>query len=193
MRTAYWDSGDPEMYFDNPNLRWGSPSYLLEAGDPGYVPPLPTVNQTNQKKKRMKHNKFWPGPPGRPSHLAQNLQRRTGQRGHHARPHHRAGHRHCGRLFVAGLSAGIVAARRAPMGPKRHGRGGRRANRHRLRCDCAAGLDRAAPAHRRHAAIARLAHPHFRPRPNHQRQQQMHRRHRHDAGHRGRGGGRIRI
>lgn len=64
MRTAYWDSGDPEMHFDNPNLRWGSPSYLLEPGDPGYVPPLPSVNQTNKKKKRMKHNKFWPGRQG---------------------------------------------------------------------------------------------------------------------------------
>jgi hypothetical protein len=60
MRTAYFDSGDPEMYFDNPNLRWGDPSYLLEPGDPGYVPPTPSVNQTIKKKKRMKHNRFWP-------------------------------------------------------------------------------------------------------------------------------------
>ena len=60
MRIAYWDSGDPEMYFDNPNLRWGSPSFLLEAGDPGYVPPAPSVTQTNKRKKRMKHNKYWP-------------------------------------------------------------------------------------------------------------------------------------
>ena len=48
------------MYFDNPNLRWGSPAYLLEPGDPGYVPPFPTNNQNNKSKKRMKHNRFFP-------------------------------------------------------------------------------------------------------------------------------------
>ena len=53
MRTAYWDSGDPEMYFDNPNLRWGSPAYLLEPGDPGYTPPFPSVTETNNKRKKM--------------------------------------------------------------------------------------------------------------------------------------------
>ena len=60
MRTAYWDSGDPEMYFDNPNLRWGSPAYLLEPGDPGYVDPSPSVNITKTKKIRMKHNNYYP-------------------------------------------------------------------------------------------------------------------------------------
>ena len=25
MRTAIWDSADPELHFDNPNLRWGAP------------------------------------------------------------------------------------------------------------------------------------------------------------------------
>ena len=45
MRTAYWDASDPEMYWGNPNLRWGSPSYLLEPGDPGYVNPLPTTSE----------------------------------------------------------------------------------------------------------------------------------------------------
>jgi hypothetical protein len=60
MRTAYFDSGDPEIRFDNPNLIWGSPSYLLEPGDPGYVAPFPTAtNQTNQRKK-MKHNNYFP-------------------------------------------------------------------------------------------------------------------------------------
>jgi hypothetical protein len=60
MRTAFFDSGDPEMYFDNPNLRWGSPSYLLEPGDPGYVPPSPSANETITKKKRMKHQDYYP-------------------------------------------------------------------------------------------------------------------------------------
>jgi len=60
MRIAYWDSNDPEMHWDNPNLRWGSPSYLLEAGDPGYVDPFPSVNQTQKKAKRMKRNTYYP-------------------------------------------------------------------------------------------------------------------------------------
>jgi len=62
MRTAYWDSGDPEMYFDNPNLRWGSPAYLLEPGDPGYVPPAPSATETTTKNKRkhMKRNTYFP-------------------------------------------------------------------------------------------------------------------------------------
>ena len=60
MRIATFDSADPEMYFDNPNLRWGDPAYLLEPGDAGYVPPLSSVSQTTTKKKRMKHNTYYP-------------------------------------------------------------------------------------------------------------------------------------
>ena len=60
MRTAYFDTNDPEMYFDNPNLRWGSPSYLLEKGDPGYVDPFPSLNKTKQHAKKMKHNNYYP-------------------------------------------------------------------------------------------------------------------------------------
>ena len=37
MKIAFFDSGDPEIYYNNPNLRWGEPAYLLEPGDPGYV------------------------------------------------------------------------------------------------------------------------------------------------------------
>ena len=33
MRIAIWDSSDPEMYFANPYLRWGSPSHLLAPGE----------------------------------------------------------------------------------------------------------------------------------------------------------------
>jgi hypothetical protein len=36
VKTVYWDTNE---VFDNPNLRWGNPAYLLEPGDPGYVPP----------------------------------------------------------------------------------------------------------------------------------------------------------
>jgi hypothetical protein len=34
MRPVNWDSG---VRWGDPNLRWGSPSYLLEPGDPGYM------------------------------------------------------------------------------------------------------------------------------------------------------------
>jgi hypothetical protein len=55
MRIAYWDSGDPEMHFDNPNLIWSSPSYLLEPGDPGYVPPSPPPTPTTNKHMHTPH------------------------------------------------------------------------------------------------------------------------------------------
>ena len=57
MKTAYWDSG---LCWDDPNLRWGSPSYLLEPGDPGYVSPAPAVIETKKKGKKMKHNSYYP-------------------------------------------------------------------------------------------------------------------------------------
>ncbi len=60
MRIATWDSPDPEMRFDNPNLCWGNPSCLLEPGDPGYVPPIPSVNKQTTKRKKMKHNNYYP-------------------------------------------------------------------------------------------------------------------------------------
>ena len=60
MRTVSWDSGDPEIHFDNPNLHWGNPAYLLEPGDPGYVGPIPSVNKPKKKGKRMKHNSYYP-------------------------------------------------------------------------------------------------------------------------------------
>jgi len=60
MRTAYYDSGDPEIYYDNPNLRWGNPSYLLEPGDPGYVGPIPSVIKPKTKHNKMKHNSYYP-------------------------------------------------------------------------------------------------------------------------------------
>ncbi len=57
MKTAYFDSG---LRMDDPNLRWGSPAYLLEPGDLGYVDPSPSVNTTKNKKIRMKHNTYYP-------------------------------------------------------------------------------------------------------------------------------------
>jgi len=57
MRTLRFDSGE---HFDDPNARWGNPSYVLEPGDPGYVPPSPPINQPPTKRKRMKHNTYFP-------------------------------------------------------------------------------------------------------------------------------------
>lgn len=57
MKPVYWNAG---FRFNDTNLRWGSPSYQLEPGDPGYVDPLPPSNQTKQRKKRMKHTNFYP-------------------------------------------------------------------------------------------------------------------------------------
>jgi hypothetical protein len=59
MRPVYFDAG---FYWDDPNLRWGDPSYQLEPGDPGYVPwtPPSETPTPEPKKKRMKHNTFYP-------------------------------------------------------------------------------------------------------------------------------------
>jgi len=54
MKIAYYDSG---IRWDDPNLRWGSPSYILEPGDPGYVPPFPPSPPTN---KIMNHKPYCP-------------------------------------------------------------------------------------------------------------------------------------
>lgn len=57
MRPAYYDSG---LSWDDPNLRWGDPAYLLEPGDPGYVAPFPQPKQTKNKTKGMKRNSYYP-------------------------------------------------------------------------------------------------------------------------------------
>jgi hypothetical protein len=40
LKIANWDSG---VRWDDPNFYWGDPSYILEPGDPGYVPPVSTI------------------------------------------------------------------------------------------------------------------------------------------------------
>jgi hypothetical protein len=58
MKIIYFDA-NPPFRLDDPNNRWGSPSYQLEPGDPGYVDPFPSVNKPT-KHKKMKTNPFWP-------------------------------------------------------------------------------------------------------------------------------------
>jgi hypothetical protein len=56
LRTANWDSG---VRWDDPNFYWGDPSYILEPGDPGYVPPasaLPNNPNPRKRKKPMKED-----------------------------------------------------------------------------------------------------------------------------------------
>jgi hypothetical protein len=37
MKILYWDSEDPLDVMDNPNCRWGDPSYRIEENEPDYV------------------------------------------------------------------------------------------------------------------------------------------------------------
>lgn len=56
MKTAKWDSG---LKWGDLNLRWSDPSFILEPGDPGYVPPpVPptTLPATKKKRKYMASN-----------------------------------------------------------------------------------------------------------------------------------------
>jgi hypothetical protein len=57
MKTLLWGAINPftgtPFTFDDPNLRWGSPSYYLEPGDPGFAPyPGQTLSVPTQKPKR---------------------------------------------------------------------------------------------------------------------------------------------
>ncbi len=61
MKTLHWDSINPHtgrpFTWDDPNLRWGDPSYYLEPGDPGFVPyPQSTPTPTKKGKKYMASN-----------------------------------------------------------------------------------------------------------------------------------------
>jgi len=49
MKPASWDSN---FRWNDPNLRWGSPSYLLEPGDPGYVPDPPPASFPPAKPRK---------------------------------------------------------------------------------------------------------------------------------------------
>ena len=55
MKILTYGSG---YRYGDPNIRWGNPSYILEPGDPGYVPPgpLPTPKPHKRKRKYMASN-----------------------------------------------------------------------------------------------------------------------------------------
>ena len=57
MKVIKFDSG---FFLDDPNNRWGNPSYQLEPGDPGYVPPSPPSTPTINKI--MNHKPHCPVP-----------------------------------------------------------------------------------------------------------------------------------
>ena len=61
MKIIRFDGG---FRYDDPNNRWGNPSYQLEPGDEGYVPPSPVPSQPPTKKKHMKRNSYYPGRVG---------------------------------------------------------------------------------------------------------------------------------
>ena len=62
MKTLYWDSldenGQPYKWGDK-RLRWGSPAYILEPGDPGY-PYEDFPSQTPPKRKRTMKQRYYP-------------------------------------------------------------------------------------------------------------------------------------
>ena len=66
MKVLTWDAVNPstgEPYrWNDPNLRWGDPSVILEPGDPGYVPPapVPTTHKHKTKRSTMKHQRYYP-------------------------------------------------------------------------------------------------------------------------------------
>lgn len=56
MKPLHWDAINPAtgtpFTWDDPNLRWGDPSYYLEPGDPGYVPYGPAPSPPPKPKKK---------------------------------------------------------------------------------------------------------------------------------------------
>lgn len=52
MRILRFDAGET---WDNPNARWGDPSYVLEPGDPGYIPPHPSPEKP-RRHRTMSNN-----------------------------------------------------------------------------------------------------------------------------------------
>uniref|UniRef100_UPI003783CA8F fibronectin type III domain-containing protein n=1 Tax=Prosthecobacter sp. TaxID=1965333 RepID=UPI003783CA8F len=57
MKPVTWDSG---VTWDDKNLRWGNPSYLLEPGDPGYIHTAPASAAANTQKRHTTMNNETP-------------------------------------------------------------------------------------------------------------------------------------
>ncbi len=61
-KPLFWNAINPftgrPFTWGDPNLRWGSPSYYLEPGDPGFVPYPP---QINTRHTRTMKQAYYPG------------------------------------------------------------------------------------------------------------------------------------
>lgn len=64
MKVLHWDEIDPDTglpyVWNHPNLRWGSPSYVLEYGDYGYTPTGARLNDQLNQKLVMIHQRYYP-------------------------------------------------------------------------------------------------------------------------------------
>lgn len=64
MKPLLWDAINPltgtPFTWDDPNLRWGDPSYYLEPGDPGFVPYSNTPVTPKPNRKKMKRQDYFP-------------------------------------------------------------------------------------------------------------------------------------
>lgn len=103
MKPLFWDAINPatgQPYtFDDPNLRWGDPSYILEPGDPGYTPVSPANPTHPTRPKKMKRQAYYPSRAADQIVWLENLRNKL------------AGHAPALGLTVAECEAGIADAR----------------------------------------------------------------------------------
>ena len=67
MKMLFWDAINPLtgtlFTYDDPNLRWGDPSYYLEPGDPGFVPySTPAVPKPKKNTRKYMASNPTPDP-----------------------------------------------------------------------------------------------------------------------------------
>ncbi len=64
MKPLLWDAINPftgqPFTWDDPNLRWGDPSFYLEPGDPGFTPYETLSEPKPTKTKKMKRQAYYP-------------------------------------------------------------------------------------------------------------------------------------
>jgi len=70
MKPVTWNSG---IRWDDPNLRWGEPSYLLEPGDPGYVGPPPKPKHRRRARTPSPQTLSHPTPTAMDNHFHFNV------------------------------------------------------------------------------------------------------------------------